>query len=207
MKLKLNKKYFIKFVFILLIIFIIGINITYSQSIFMPVSEIKPDMKGIGKTVFHGTKIDTFQVDIIDIVKGESGITHFILAYLSGDKIEESGGISEGMSGSPIYINGRLIGAISHAWEMSEHNLCLITPIQEMLRMFNLPYNYNQVTSQVYQINNSLQDEITFYPIISPVIISGIKGRSLDRLSNSIKKFNIRPIQGVILEIKGSNKS
>jgi len=165
----------------------------------MPVSEIKPDMKGIGKTVFHGTKIDTFQVDIIDIVKGESGITHFILAYLSGDKIEESGGISEGMSGSPIYINGRLIGAISHAWEMSEHNLCLITPIQEMLRMFNLPYNYNQVTSQVYQINNSLQDEITFYPIISPVIISGIKGRSLDRLSNSIKKFNIRPVQGVIV--------
>ena len=197
MKLKLNKKYFIKFVFILLII--IGINITYSQSIFMPVSEIKPDMKGIGKTVFHGTKIDTFQVDIIDIVKGESGITHFILAYLSGDKIEESGGISEGMSGSPIYINGRLIGAISHAWEMSEHNLCLITPIQEMLRMFNLPYNYNQVTSQVYQINNSLQDEITFYPIISPVIISGIKGRSLERLSNSIKKFNIIPIQGVMV--------
>ena len=225
MKLKLNKNFFIKFVFILLIIFIIGINITYSQSIFMPVSEIKPDMKGIGKTVFHGTKIDTFQVDIIDIVKGESGITHFILAYLSGDKIEESGGISEGMSGSPIYINGRLIGAISYAWEMSEHNLCLITPIQEMLRMFNLPYNYNQVTSQVYQIKNSLcfmgrevnkiivrdciennsfqklpkQDEITFYPIISPVIISGIKGRSLDRLSNSIKKFNIIPIQGVMV--------
>jgi len=165
----------------------------------MPVSEIKPDMKGIGKTVFHGTKIDTFQVDIIDIVKGESGITNFILAYLSGDKIEESGGISEGMSGSPVYINGRLIGAISYAWEMSEHNLCLITPIQEMLRMLNLPYNYNQVTSPVYQIKNSLQDEITFYPIISPVIISGIKGRSLERLSNSIKKFNIIPIQGVMV--------
>ena len=172
---------------------------TSSQSIFMPVSEIKPDMKGIGKTVFHGTKIDTFQVDIIDIVKGESGITNFILAYLSGDKIEESGGISEGMSGSPVYINGRLIGAISYAWEMSEHNLCLITPIQEMLRMLNLPYNYNQVTSPVYQIKNSLQDEITFYPIISPVIISGIKGRSLERLSNSIKKFNIIPIQGVMV--------
>ncbi|PJB55642.1 MAG: hypothetical protein CO097_07495, partial [Candidatus Infernicultor aquiphilus] len=175
------------------------INMTSSQSIFMPVSEIKPDMKGIGKTVFHGTKIDTFQVDIIDIVKGESGITNFILAYLSGDKIEESGGISEGMSGSPVYINGRLIGAISYAWEMSEHNLCLITPIQEMLRMLNLPYNYNQVTSPVYQIKNSLQDEITFYPIISPVIISGIKGRSLERLSNSIKKFNIIPIQGVMV--------
>jgi len=199
MKLKLNKNFFIKFVFILLIIFTIGINMTSSQSIFMPVSEIKPDMKGIGKTVFHGTKIDTFQVDIIDIVKGESGITNFILAYLSGDKIEESGGISEGMSGSPVYINGRLIGAISYAWEMSEHNLCLITPIQEMLRMLNLTYNYNQVTSPVYQIKNSLQDEITFYPIISPVIISGIKGRSLERLSNSIKKFNIIPIQGVMV--------
>ena len=223
MKIKLNKNIFIKIIFILLIIFSIGVNLTYGQSLFMPVSEIKPGMKGIGKTVFHGTQIETFQVDIIDLVKGEGGINHFILANLSGDKIEEGGGISAGMSGSPVYINDRLIGAVSSAWEMSEHNICLITPIHKMLEIFKFPYDNYQTTAQEYKINNSLcfagenaskiivkntmennsfpeladREEIIFYPVVSPIIINGIKGRTLERLSSSLKKFNLMPIQGI----------
>lgn len=223
MKIKLNKNICIKIIFILLILFGSGINLAYGQSLFMPISEIEPGMKGIGKTVFHGTQIETFQVDIIDIVKGDGGISHFILANLSGDKIKESGGISEGMSGSPVYIDDRLIGAVSFAWEMSEHNLCLVTPIQEMLRIFNLPYDNSYITSQEYKINNSLyftrkkankiivknsvknsnfseladREEIIFYPIVSPIIVSGIKGRTFDRLSSSLKKYNLMPIQGI----------
>jgi len=223
MKIKLNKNIFIKIIFILLIIFSIGVNLTYGQSLFMPVSEIKPGMKGIGKTVFHGTRIETFQVDIIDLVKGEGGINHFILANLSGDKIEEGGGISAGMSGSPVYINDRLIGAVSSTWEMSEHNICLITPIHKMLEIFKFPYDNYQTTAQEYKINNSLcfagenarkiivkntmednsfpeladREEIIFYPVVSPIIINGIKGRTLERLSSSLKKFNLMAIQGI----------
>lgn len=220
---KLNKNICIKIIFVLLILFNLSINFTFSNDLFMPISEIKPGMKGTGKTVFYGTQIETFQVDIIDIVKGEGGIANFILANLSGDKIREGGGISEGMSGSPVYIDDRLIGAVSYTWEMSEHNICLITPIQEMLKIFDLPYNSNQTTSQEYKINNSLyfvrensskiivkntmennniqelagREEIIFYPIISPVIINGIRGRSFERLSSSLKKLNLKPIQGV----------
>ncbi len=223
MEIKLNKNICIKIIFILLILFSTGINLAFSQTIFMPVSEISPGMKGIGKTVFHGTQIETFQVDIIDIVKGEGGISHFILANLSGDKIKEGGGISEGMSGSPVYIDDRLIGAVSYAWEMSEHNIFLVTPIQEMLEIFNLPYNNSQTILQEYKINNSLcftgekankiivknsvkndnfselayREEIIFYPVVSPIIINGIKGRTLERLSSSLKKFNLMPIQGI----------
>ena len=223
MKIKLNKNICIKIIFILLILFSTGINLAFSQTVFMPISEISPGMKGTGKTVFHGTQIETFQVDIIDIVKGEGGISYFILANLSGDKIKESGGISEGMSGSPVYIEDRFIGAVSYAWEMSEHNLCLITPIQEMLEIFNLPYENNQNVLQEYKINNPLcfteeksnkiivknilennsfkelagREEIIFYPVVSPVIISGIKDRTLERLSSSLKKFNLTSIQGV----------
>ncbi len=220
---KLNKNICIKIIFILLILFSMGINLAFSQNVFMPISEITPGMKGIGKTVFHGTQIETFQVDIIDIVKGEGGISHFILANLSGDKIEEGGGISTGMSGSPIYIDDRLIGAVSYAWEMSEHNLCLVTPIQEMLEIFNLPYDNYQTTAQEHKISNFLcfagenvskiimkntmennsfpeladREEIIFYPVVSPIIINGIKGRSLDRLNSSLKKFNLMTIQGI----------
>jgi len=223
MRIKLNKNICIKIIFILLILFSMGINIAFSQNIFMPISEITPGMKGIGKTVFHGTQIETFQVDIIDIVKGEGGISHFILANLSGDKIEEGGGISAGMSGSPVYIDDRLIGAVSYAWEMSEHNLCLVTPIQEMLEIFKFPYDNYQTTAQEYKINNFLcfagentskiiiknttennsfpeltdREEIIFYPVVSPIIINGIKGRTLDRLNSSLKKFNLMTIQGI----------
>jgi len=223
MKIRLDKNICIKIIFILLILLSTGINLAFSQTIFMPVSEISPGMKGIGKTVFYGTQIETFQVDIIDIVKGEGGVGHFILANLSGDKIKESGGISEGMSGSPVYIDDRLIGAVSYAWEMSEHNLCLVTPIQEMLEIFNLPYNNSYTTSQEYNNNNSLcftgekankikvknsvknnnfpeladREEIIFYPVVSPIIINGIKGRTLERLSSSLKKFNLMPVQGI----------
>ncbi len=221
MKIKLKRNIII-IIFTLLIVFNIGANLTYCQNPFMPVSEIKSGMKGIGKTVFHGMQIENFQVDIIDIINGEGGIDHFILANLSGDKIEEGGGISTGMSGSPVYINNRLVGAVSYAWEMSEHNLCLITPIQEMLEIFNFPHVNNQIVLQEYKIDNSLyftekttnkiivknilenstfqeaadREEIIFYPIVSPVIISGIKGRSLDRLSSSLRKINLNPIQG-----------
>ncbi len=223
MKLKLNKIVIIRFILILVTFFILSAGTTFSNDLFMLISEIKPGMKGIGKTVFHGTQIETFQVDIIDIVKGEGGISHFILANLSGDKIKDGGGISEGMSGSPVYIDNRLIGAVSYAWEMSEHNLCLVTPIQEMLEIFNLPYNNSHTTSQEYKINNSLcftrekankiivknsvknnnfselvdREEIIFYPVVSPIIINGIKGRTLERLSNSLKKFNLMVVQGI----------
>ena len=223
MKIRLDKNICIKVIFILLIIFSVGINIAFSQTVFMPVSEISPGMKGIGKTVFHGTQIETFQVDIIDIVKGEGGISHFILVNLSGDKIKESGGISEGMSGSPVYIDDRLIGAVSYTWEMSEHNFCLVTPIQEMLEIFNLPYNNSHTISQKYKISNSLwltgektnkikvkysmknnsfleltgREDFIFYPVVSPIIINGIKGRTLERLSSSLKKYNLIPVQGI----------
>ena len=222
MKIKLNENICMTIIFILLVLFSTGINLAFSQTVFMPVSEIKPGMKGIGKTVFHGTQIETFQVEIIDIVKGEGSINHFILANLSGDKIEESGGISAGTSGSPVYIDGRLIGAVSYAWEMSEHNLCLVTPIQEMLEIFNLPYNNSHAISKEYKINSPLftrekankikvknfvenknfpelasREEIIFYPVVSPIIINGIKGRTLERLASSLKEFNLTSIQGV----------
>jgi len=232
MKIKLDKSSCLKTIFILLFFLSAGINLSFSQTLFMSVSEIKPGMKGIGKTVFHGMQIETFQVDIIDIVKSESSVGHFILANLSGDKIKESGGISEGMSGSPVYIDDRLIGAVSYAWEMSEHNLCLVTPIQEMLEIFNLPYHNSYTASKEYNANNSLlftggntnkikvnnslkndnflelanREEIIFSPIVSPIIISGIKGRTLERLSSSLKKLNLIPVQGIGLnESSGVN--
>ena len=114
---------------------------------FILINDIYPGMKGVGKTVFTGTKIEEFEVEVIDIIRDSESSSPYILVALSGDKIENNGGISAGMSGSPVFFGGKLSGAISHAWEMSEHNLCLITPIMSMISLFDYIHEGRESTN------------------------------------------------------------
>ncbi|MEA1940542.1 MAG: SpoIVB peptidase S55 domain-containing protein, partial [Candidatus Caldatribacteriota bacterium] len=224
MKIRLNKILNIRSILILIALFALTVNIAFSQELFMPVSDVKPGMRGIGKTVFHGTEIKNFGVEIIDVISGENNISEFILARLNGERLEENGGISGGMSGSPVYVNDKLIGAISYGWELSEHDLCLITPIEEMLKLFSLPYGYKLTKSKIYKVNNSIdfngkkigkiivknrgntkdcnvtnlanKGEIIFYPVVSPLTVTGLTGRSFNKLSEKIGNYNLRVVQG-----------
>lgn len=117
------------------------------QGGFIHINEISPGIKGIGKTVFSGTEIEEFDIQVIDIISGTGIDDSYILVKLNGEKIEENGGISAGMSGTPVYFDGKLAGAISHAWEMSEHNLCLVTPINRMLKLFD--YNKQDTDNEL----------------------------------------------------------
>src|SRR5438552_1764099 len=83
---------------------------------FMPVDEVRAGMKGIGKTVFEGTKIEDFNVQILGVLKDSIGPKQdMILARLSGGPLDQTGVIA-GMSGSPVYIDGRLVGAVAFAF-------------------------------------------------------------------------------------------
>jgi hypothetical protein len=103
---------------------------------FMPVDEVKPGMKGIGKTVFEGTRIDEFQVEVLDVVKNAVGPKGDIIWVLcSGGPLEETGVLS-GMSGSPVYIDGRLIGAVAYRLgSFAKRPVAGVTPIASMLRI------------------------------------------------------------------------
>ncbi len=99
----------------------------------MPVAEIRPGMIGTGRTVFEGTKVDEFTVRILGVIENVIG-THrdLILAKLEGGPLANTGVIA-GMSGSPVYIDGRLIGAVSYALgAFSKEPIAGITPIGEM---------------------------------------------------------------------------
>src|SRR5215469_10753505 len=76
----------------------------------LPLDQIRPGMTGYGLTVIHGTKIERFGVRILGILHGGQS-TDLILFRATGPVIDEAGGTAAGMSGSPIYIDGRLIGA------------------------------------------------------------------------------------------------
>lgn len=74
---------------------------------FLPVSEVREGMHGYAKTVVHGTQVETFDVDVLGVMK-QKGATggDLILVKVSGDLIDKTEGIAQGMSGSPVYING-----------------------------------------------------------------------------------------------------
>ncbi len=109
--------------------------INLDLSTFMPVEEVKPGMKGIGKTVFSGTRIDEFQVEIVGVLKNITPRGDMILAKVTGGPLPlERTGVIAGMSGSPIYINGRLVGALAYTLSIFQTEpMAGITPILEMI--------------------------------------------------------------------------
>ena len=99
----------------------------------MPLSEVKPGMKGIGKTVFYGNKIETFGVEVLDIVRNFYPKHDIILARLTGKKAEYTGVVS-GMSGSPIYIDGKLVGALAYRFgQFMKEPIAGIMPFEDMI--------------------------------------------------------------------------
>jgi hypothetical protein len=99
----------------------------------MSVDEIRPGMVGIGRTVLQGTELQEFKANILGVLRNVQGPKRdLILARLEGAGLETSG-VSQGMSGSPVYIDGRLIGAVSYSiGSFAKEPIAGITPIAEM---------------------------------------------------------------------------
>jgi hypothetical protein len=99
----------------------------------MPLSEVKPGMVGVGRTVFQGTELRDFKVSIIGVLKNVLGPRRdLIIAKLEGGPLAETG-VAAGMSGSPVYIDGRLIGAVGYSvGSFPKEAIAGITPIEEM---------------------------------------------------------------------------
>ena len=98
----------------------------------LPADSVKAGMSGYGLSVFSGTSVDSFPMTILGVLKGNRPGADLILARAKGDLLERTG-IIAGMSGSPVYIRGKLIGAVSYTWAFTKDPIAGITPIQEML--------------------------------------------------------------------------
>jgi hypothetical protein len=99
---------------------------------FLPVREVRPGMKGVGKTVFSGSRVEEFQVEILGVLENVGPKQSIILGRLSGGPLERTG-VMQGMSGSPVYIGGKLIGAVALAFPFAKEPIAGIRPIEEML--------------------------------------------------------------------------
>ena len=102
---------------------------------FLTLDKVKPGMRGIGKTVFQGREVEEFEAEILGVLRNIAPRQDAILARLSGGPLEKTG-VMGGMSGSPIYIEGKLIGAVAFSFPFSKEAIAGVTPIEQMVSTF-----------------------------------------------------------------------
>ncbi len=102
---------------------------------FFSVEDLQPGMKGIGKTCFRGSRPEEFQVEILGVLRGIEAGANAVLARLGGEMLDKTG-VFEGMSGSPVFIDGKLLGAVAFTYPYAKEAICGITPIIQMVDSF-----------------------------------------------------------------------
>ncbi len=162
-----------------------------------PLNEVKIGMKGYGRTIFKGNRIDTFGVEILGVLKNVGAGRNIILGKLSGGPLKVSG-IAQGMSGSPIFIDGKIVGAVAYAWPFAKEPICGITPIEDILKirgdtLSSLPF----LDKKSRGIENS---RVKLTPIENPLVLSGFQSRSGDYLKK------VMPFTDIITGGEGENK-
>jgi hypothetical protein len=107
----------------------------WSRTEFFKVEDLRPGMKGVGKTCYRGSTPEEFQVEILGVMRGIGPGTNAVLARFSGGPLDQLG-VFEGMSGSPVYIDGKLLGAVAFSFAFSKEAIGGITPITQMVDAF-----------------------------------------------------------------------
>ena len=141
---------------ILFAVFLVSVLFTCSEAAFvpdvpvMPVREIKPGMKGYMLTVMKGLEPVKIPVQIVSIIPHKPGmsITNEILI-----KFMDNTRLAQGMSGSPVYVNGKLTGAIRSGWDFSDHTMALAAPIEDMCRVFDYPDAQNMSLKDMFELS------------------------------------------------------
>ena len=160
----------------------------------IPMSEITEGMEGVGYTVIHGTNVEPFKVKVISVLRKMWHGSDAILIELEGLNLEHSGTVA-GMSGSPIYFDGKIAGALAFGWNYAKDPIAGVTPIEEMYKLYN-----DTNASKVASISkNSLQ---------TPLMFSGFNGDSFLEYSDKFKEMGFYPMQagGAISDINQSGK-
>lgn len=177
---------------------------------FMPESELRPGMKGYALTVFKGTKIERFGVEILGVVsKMNNGQDFILFRATSGPPVTRGLNIASGMSGSPVYIGGRLVGAISASIPFSKDPIGLVTPIKDMFDAWSpdLPAKPSSISATLAGDASSGDQRATrpsglganfqnYQALDLPLTVSGFNAQGLRRLQDTLAPFRVNVMAG-----------
>jgi len=178
----------------------------------MTVDQVRPGMKGVAYTVFQGTQPEAMEVEILGVLKDVNGPkSDIILVRLHGEKPEYSG-IVAGMSGSPVYVDGKLLGALAfRIGQFAKEPIAGVTPIAEMLEISELDHSRpadTQPASAKARAETSrtsapgdatgldqYRDFLT--PIDTPIVFSGFSEETLRRFAPQFAAAGVVPVSGI----------
>ncbi|MGA8594238.1 MAG: SpoIVB peptidase S55 domain-containing protein [Bryobacteraceae bacterium] len=177
---------------------------------FFPLRDVKPGLRGIGKTVFQGSRVEEFQVEILGVLEDASPKQSIILARLSGGPLANAG-VLQGMSGSPVYIDGKLVGAVALGFPFSKEAIAGIQPIEQMVANTAPPaaaptarMNYAQwakTWSRQFQPGTLVANASTSPPelraISTPLAFSGFTESAINFFSTALRNLGFEPQTGV----------
>ena len=177
-----------------------------AQTPLLPLKDVRAGMHGIGRTVFSGNRIEEFQVEILGVLENSGPRESIILARLSGGPLAETG-VMQGMSGSPVYIDGKLVGAVALAFAFSKEPIAGIRPIEDMIR----PAAIRAATPPRTPIALAENDLIRAIPrplpaaaggaqmvdIATPLSFGGFTRATLDAFAPQLRALGLEPRQGI----------
>jgi hypothetical protein len=185
------------------------------------VEDVRTGMKGEGRTVMKGTKVETFQAEVLGVLKNTSPGRDLVICRLSGLNLEKTGVIA-GMSGSPVYLDNKLLGAVAYAWPFGKEPIAGITPFSQMhgfVEAFERRDLAEQgrptrvrldrpltIDGQQFDAVNVAQgfddpeprsaDGLWMVPLRTPLAATGFTPHSLKLLSDRCGRYGLVPVQG-----------
>jgi len=181
----------------------------------IPSGQIVPGMTGIGKTVILGTKISEFAVTILGVLHNAGPAGDLVLFRASGPVIQGAGGLASGMSGSPIYLGGKLAGAFSYSFQFADPTVGLFTPIEDMLRTFPTraqgprpgvyavaPFALGGHVIRRVQIQTSPDprpapsDTAVAVPAATPLFVAGLGAQATEEMAQALQPMGLLPMAG-----------
>jgi hypothetical protein len=184
-----------------------------AQPGFFPLKDVKPGMRGIGRTVFSGSQVDEFQVEILGVLDNAGPKESLILARLSGGPLEHTG-VMAGMSGSPVYIDGRLVGAVAMAFPFAKDPIAGVRPIQDMMRPATAlpsasgPVQRGAIALADRDLTRVLPrpepavpsgpaGEARMVDIATPISFGGFSRATLEAFAPQLRALGLEPRQGI----------
>jgi hypothetical protein len=195
--------------------------VALKEGTFWQVDDIRPGMKGIGKTVMKGTRIETFRAEVIGVLKNSSPGRDMVLCRLSGLDLERTG-IIAGMSGSPVYIDDKLLGAVAYGWSGGKDPIAGITPFIQMhefaaayerrdmderaprriglsapVKVGGLEYDAVSVAQGFDVPPSTREDEFVLRPLRTPLSATGFSANALRVFNERMgQRMGLVPMQG-----------
>lgn len=175
----------------------------------MPLKDVRAGMHATGKTVFSGDKVEDFDVEILGVLENTGPRQSLILGRLTGGPLEHTG-VMQGMSGSPVYVDGKLIGAVAMAFPYSKDPIAGIRPIEEMLRVNTLPaapapMRLAQLTDPASLLKDALPKAAAGFgdtrmtEVATPISFSGFTSAAIEQFAPQLRGLGLEPRQGISL--------